>query len=108
MQYAVINKKYGTPVGTAYTELDCLSVCGIEVTCDEVDTDNPEYPRNLVVKARKRYNIGLWFKQSYILKDKRSYKSELDGFTNDGAIKRATQDLIRALKKEFLIVPVTE
>lgn len=105
MQYAIINKKYGTLVSTA---LDCLSVCGIEVTCDEVDTDNPEYSRNLVVKARKRYNIGLWFKQSYILKDKRSYKSELDGFTNDGAIKRATQDLIRALKKEFLIVPVTE
>lgn len=108
MRYAIINKKYGTPIGTAHTALDCLAVCGIEVVCDEVDTENPEYPRNLVVTARKRYTVGLWFKQSYILKDKRSYISELRGLTKDGAIKRATQNLIRELKKEFLIVPVTE
>lgn len=106
MKYAVLTKD-GHPIGTASGIAHVLTLCGIEYDHMERKTKDEQYPLEMHVIARKKYTIGSWFEQSYVLKCAKSAWSDC-GFTYHDALKRAVKDMFEKCRKEFLIVPVTE
>lgn len=106
MKYAILTKQ-GEPIGTAIGKAEVLEKCGITFTHKEITGKDPQYPSHLRVIANKRYTIGSWFEQEYILKHPESAWSD-SGFDYYGALNRAVNDMFDKCKKQFLIIPVTE
>jgi hypothetical protein len=98
----------GHPLGVANTEAELLDICGITVTTELVESNNPQYPLNMLVVARKRYTVGDWYRQSYIMKDERSAWAWVDGFTEDTVHKRISSDIMDKLRREFILVKVPQ
>lgn len=106
MRYAILTKQ-GEPIGTAIGKAEVLDKCGITFTHKEITGKDPQYPSHLRVIANKRYTIGSWFEQEYILKHPDSAWSD-SGFDYYGALNRAVNDMFDKCKKQFLIIPVME
>jgi hypothetical protein len=104
MKYAILTKQ-GAPIGTAIGKAEVLDKCGITFTHKEITGSDPQYPSHLRVIANKRYTIGSWFEQSYVLKCTESAWSDC-GFTYYDALRRAVKDMFEKCRKEFLIVPL--
>lgn len=104
MEFAVLTKD-GHPIGKASGIAHVLTLCGIEYDHIKRKTSNPDHPLEMRVIARKRYTIGSWFEQSYVLKCKESAWSDC-GFTYHDALKRAVKDMFEKCRKEFMIVPL--
>lgn len=106
MEFAVLTKD-GHPIGKANGIAHVLTLCGIEYDHTKRKTKDEQYPLEMHVVARKKYMIGSWFEQGYVLKCTESAWSDC-GFTYHDALKRAVKDMFDKLRKEFLIVPVME
>nr|DAW78508.1 MAG TPA: hypothetical protein [Caudoviricetes sp.] len=104
MEFAVLTKT-GEPIGKATDIAHVLTLCGIEYDHKERRTKDEQYPLKMHVIARKKYTIGSWFEQSYVLKCKESAWSDC-GFTYHDALKRAVRDMFKKCRKEFMIVPL--
>ena len=104
MEFAIMTKD-GLPIGKATGIAHVLTLCGIEYDHVKRKTKDEQYPLEMHVVARKKYTIGSWFEQSYILKCTECAWSDC-GFTYHDALKRAVYDMFVICRKEFLIVPL--
>lgn len=104
MEFAVMTKD-GLPIWKATGIAHVLTLCGIEYDHKQRRTKDERYPLEMKVVARKRYTIGSWFEQSYVLKCAESAWSDC-GFTYHDALKRAVKDMFEKCRKEFMIVPL--
>ena len=105
MEFAVLTKT-GEPIGKASGITHVLTLCGIEYDHVKRKTKSEDYPLEMHVVARKRYTIGSWFEQSYVLKTTESAWASVNGFTYHDALKRAVKDMFDKCRKEFMIVPL--
>lgn len=104
MEFAVLTKD-GHPIGKVNGIAHVLTLCGIEYDHFNQKTKDERYPLEMRVIARKRYTIGSWFEQGYVLKCAGSAWSDC-GFSYHDALKRAVKDMFEKCRKEFMIVPL--